>query len=255
MLSLERHRQIIDLLHLHGRVRVTTLARDFDVTEETIRRDLDKLEGDGKLVRTHGGALPTRSERSELPFMERETQQLEAKNAIGRLAVKLVQEGDTIMLDASSTAYQLSRLLPDIAITVVTNALAIVTELASRRKVRTMCVGGRLDPVSFSLVGPMAFQSLDGYHVNKLFLSCRGIDLQRGLSVASEEQALLKRKMASFADQRILLADHSKFGVKATYFFGGLDDIDRVITDAATDVRLLSELRNAGVQVDVAENQ
>lgn len=253
MLSLERHRRVLDLLQQGGSVRVTELAGRFDVTEETIRRDLDRLALAGKLVRTHGGALPVRSEHADASLVERQTRNLDAKVAIGRAAAARVEQGDTIMLDASSTAIQLAKILPDAPLTVITHALSIAMELATRRQIRTIVIGGLIDPESLSLVGPLATQCLDAYHVNKLFLSCQGIDLQRGLSVGSEQQADLKRRMLADADQRILLADHSKFGVKSTCYFGTLEDIDRVITDDGADENLLAELREEHVEVQVVK--
>ena len=144
-------------------------------------------------------------------------------------------------------------LLPDQPLTVITHALSIAGDLASRRQIRTIVIGGLIDPESFSLVGPLATQCLDAYHVDKLFLSCQGIDLQRGLSVASEQQADLKRRMLADADQRILLADHSKFGVRSTCYFGALEDIDRVLTDDGADENLLAELRQKHVEVQVVK--
>ena len=253
MLIAERHREIIEIVNTEKSVRVAGLARHFSVTEETIRRDLEKLEHEGKLLRSHGGAVSIHHSGHEAPFSEREIRSPAEKRAIARTAVDLIREGDTILIDASTTALQLARQLPDIPLTVVTNGMLVCVELATRPRIRVICTGGALSAPSLSFTGPRAEQALAEYHVNRLFFSCTGVDLAHGLSDVNESQASLKRCMMAVADKRTLLVDRTKFGVKALKRFGRIDDVDEVITNAQTDQAIIAELEEAGAWVRLAE--
>lgn len=247
MLVAERHREIVSLVEKEGSVRVTELARLFNVTEETIRRDLERLELDGKLQRSHGGAVTIQEEETETPFSQREISHVEEKIQIAREALHRIQEGDTILLDASTSAWQLARMLPDMYLTVLTNSIKVAMELAAHQKTRVISTGGALLPSSLSFIGPQAERFLEEYRVDKLFLSCQGLDFRRGLSDSNEWQANLKQRMISIADKRYLLVDHSKFQTNSLTVFGKLQDIDEVITDCHVDDALLVQLQASGV--------
>jgi DeoR family fructose operon transcriptional repressor len=248
MLVAERHQKILDLLEQRGSIRVNELSQIFGVTEETIRRDLDKLEGEGKLLRSHGGAVRVQGEQ-EIPYFEREIQNVEEKIAIAREAVKQVTAGERIVLDASTTAWYMAKNLPDIPLTVLTNSIKVAMELANKEKIDVISTGGIFLPESLSFVGPLAEQSLNMYRVNKAFISCKGIDFSFGISDSNELVALVKRKMISIADRTFLLLDHSKFGVQAFAHLAPLDQIDQVITDSKTESKYIHELKEHSVEV------
>ncbi len=252
MLVAERHREIVAVVNKRGSIRVTELAQLFHVTEETIRRDLEKLESQGKLQRSHGGAVRTESTERETPFSEREIAHVKEKSAIAREAVKRVEEYDSIILDASTTAWQMARLLPNIRLTVVTNAIKVAMELANRSRITVISTGGTLSPESLSYVGPLAERSLETYHVNKLFFSCSGLHTEHGLSDPTEWQAVLKRRMMSIAGQCYLLVDHSKFGVQAFSTIADVAGVHEVITDDKVDSDNVKQLEQVGVSVTLA---
>lgn len=252
MLASERHREILNRLQASGGVRVASLASELTVTQETIRRDLERLDAEGKLIRTHGGAMVVETDRRELPLDVRETINLDKKRAVARRAVQEIAAGDVIGLDASSTARELARLIPDIPVTVVTNAFPVASALIDKPAVRVIMTGGILDRPSMSLVGPLAEQALDRFHVQKLFLSCRGLDMARGLSVTADEHAGIKRRMIDLAERAYLLIDSSKLGVRSVEFFSPVDEMDMVIVDDAVDESLVAEMRSRGVQVELA---
>ncbi|BDI30324.1 putative HTH-type transcriptional regulator YulB [Capsulimonas corticalis] len=253
MLVAERHREIVALVDKEKSVRVAGLARLFQVTEETIRRDLEKLEGEGVLLRSHGGAVSIRSGGREASYSEREVSFASEKSAIAREAVRLIEEGDTIIVDASTTAWQMTKLLPDIPLTVLTNAMQVCIELASRPRIRVICTGGSLSAPSLSFTGARAEQALAEYHVNRLFFSCTGVDLEHGLSDVNEAQATLKQKMMAIADRSYLLVDKSKFGVRALKRFGSLGDVDEVITNTGVEPATVQEMTALGVTVTAAK--
>lgn len=231
MLVAERLERIVELVNERGSIRVTELSRLCEVTEETIRRDLDRLEREGKLQRSHGGAVSVKDQQPETPYFVREVMQAEEKKRIAHEAVRLIEPGERILLDASTTAWYMASLVPDIPLTVLTNSIKVATELSGKEKIEVLSTGGILASKSMSYVGPLAERSLDAYHVDKLFLSCKGVHLTRGISESSELQARVKQKMIQIADRTVLLADSSKFGLQAFTHVAHIHEVDEIITD------------------------
>jgi len=255
MLVLERRKAITEVLNERGSVRVAELAVRFEVTEETIRRDLDQLEEEGRLQRSHGGAVAVMARDQETPYWFREITHEKEKAAIARCALRYVEEGDRIMLDASTTAWHIAKRIRDMDLTVVTNSIRVTVALSELDKVTVISLGGQLAKRSLSYVGPHAEENMRGYHVNKLFFSCAGVDLERGLSDLTDEQASIRRSMLNQADRRILLVDHGKFGEKALSIISGFDSIDEIVTDEQTSVETLAKFRETGVTVTVAQSR
>jgi len=249
MLVVERWQKIVQLVNERGSIRVTELSELCQVTEETIRRDLDKLESEGRLMRSHGGAVSVKEAQSEVPFMERESAYADFKNSIAKEAVSRIRENDRIILDASTTAWYMARLIPDMPLTIITNSIKVALEVSTKEKIQVISTGGLLSPKSLSYVGPLAERSLDTYHAHKLFLSCKGVHMQRGISESNELQALIKQKMISIADETYLLADHSKFGMQSLTQVAGWQDIHYLITDQQTNTDNVSLIREKGVNV------
>ncbi|ASB90792.1 DeoR/GlpR family DNA-binding transcription regulator [Bacillus sonorensis] len=243
MLVAERHQKIVELVNLRSSVRVTELSELFSVTEETIRRDLEKLEKENKLKRSHGGAVSVQTEEAEVHFREREITNVLEKKMIAYEAVKLVESGERIILDASTTAWYMAKTLENIPLTVITNSVRVAMELSKKDKITVISTGGMLLPQSMSFVGPLAERSLEMYHVNKTFLSCKGVDPAKGLSDSNEWQALLKKRMIDIADQTVIMADSSKFGKRAFSQIDQLHDGHVVITDSGIDEESLAALK------------
>lgn len=242
MLVAERYERIVRLVNERGSIRVTELADLCEVTEETIRRDLDKLEQAGRLRRSHGGAVSVQEQPAEIPYAEREITMVKEKQAIAREAVKRVKPRDRILLDASSSAWYLAAALPDIPLTVLTNSIKVSLELASKERIEVVCTGGILSNRSLSYVGPLAEQALEQYYVNRAFISCKGVHLERGISESNELQARLKHKMIGMADEVTLLADSSKLGIQDFAQVTGLQRVHALITDPGADSAYLKEL-------------
>ncbi|OOC62109.1 DeoR/GlpR family DNA-binding transcription regulator [Paenibacillus ihbetae] len=237
MLVAERYEKIVQLVNERGSIRVAELSRICGVTEETIRRDLDRLEESGRLRRSHGGAVSVKDQpeihrsQPEVPYAEREIMNAAEKQRIAEEAVTLISPNDRILLDASSTAWYMARIIPDIPLTVLTNSIKVAAELSAKEKVQVISTGGILAHRSLSFVGPLAERSLDAYYVDKAFLSCKGVHLERGLSESNELQARIKHKMMGMTDQAIVLADASKFGVQAFTQVADLSQVHMIITD------------------------
>ncbi|QHT62391.1 DeoR/GlpR transcriptional regulator [Paenibacillus lycopersici] len=251
MLVAERYEKIVGLVNERGSIRVTELSELCRVTEETIRRDLDRLEQAGRLRRSHGGAVSVKDAPSqpEIPYAEREITHAEEKRRIAKEAVKLIRPKDRILLDASSTAWYMASILPDVQLTVLTNSIKVATELSGKERIEVISTGGTLAQRSLSFVGPLAERSLDAYHVDKVFFSCKGVHLERGISESNELQARIKQKMIGMADEVILLADASKFGVQAFTHVAELGDVHRIITDRRVPQESLGALAERGIDV------
>ena len=252
MLVIERHRWVLDHLNARGRVRTSEVAEALGVTEETVRRDFEKLEAEGLLTRSHGGAVRVEAHRRDSPLQERAGENIAAKQAIARAALARIQPGHTIYFDASTTVLQLALLVPDQSLTVVTNGLQIALALADKTDIQCIVLGGAMRGSSLACTGWAAEKALEIYHVDEAFLSCRGIDAERGLSEPSESQARLKHEVIARSGQVILLADKSKAGVASSYFYARPPEIDVWITDAPPPPQLADALGRQGVRLEVA---
>lgn len=255
MLVAERYEKIVGLVNERGSIRVTELSELCEVTEETIRRDLDRLEAAGRLRRTHGGAVSVKDLpvlQAEIPYAEREIAYAEEKRRIAEEAVALIRPKERILLDASTTAWYMARSLPDMPLTVLTNAIKVATELAAKERIEVISTGGILAQRSLSYVGPLAERSLEAYHVDKLFFSCKGVHLERGVSESNELQARVKQRMIGIADEVLLLADSSKFGLQAFTHVADLGDVDGIITDKRLPAETQRALADKGIAVSLA---
>lgn len=235
MLVAERCEKILRLVRTGGSVRVSELSTICNVTEETIRRDLARLEKEGKLKRSHGGAVAINDPMLEEPYSEREVKHVAEKIQIARKAIEFVENRDFIILDASTTARYMASELPNMRLTVLTNSLRVVLELSSKRRIKVISTGGTLRSRTMAFVGPLAEKALDQYHVNKAFLSCQGIHLDRGVSETNELQARIKQKMTEISDQVFMLVDSSKFGLQSFAHVAPMNNIDYLITDECAE--------------------
>ena len=212
MLAIERKNEILAKLRAEQRVLVSELSAHYGVTEETIRRDLDKLEKEGYATKTYGGAILGNSTKADLSNTIRKKTNVEAKRAIAMAVSEIVEDGDHIMLDDSSTSLYIARQLKEKKnLTVITNSIEIVVELASMEGWTIMSTGGTLKQDSLALIGHQAQQMLRNYHVDKAFISCKGIDRANGVTDSSEFHALTKQAMIRSARQTYLCVDGTKF--------------------------------------------
>lgn len=236
MLAIERRNIIMSVLREDRHVVVGELAKKFNVSEETIRRDLDKLAQDGKVIKTYGGAVLAEEKESDLPFFVRKRANVEAKKKIAELVSQVVEDGDTIILDASSTAvFTVQRLKTKKDLTVITNSVEVLMELADIVGWRVISTGGTLKQNSSALIGTQAEDMLSGYHVNKAILSCSGVDKMYGFTDSNDFHAAVKRKMLSCATNKIFAVDSSKYGKCSLVSVCGFKNVDMVITEKEPD--------------------
>jgi len=243
----ERDILIIDRLNKQGRVLVNDLARDLDVTPMTIRRDLQRLEDLGMLQKVHGGAVPPDGLLKERAYSEKKLLRTSLKRMIAKEAVQLVESGDTILLDAGTTTFEMASLLREMpGVNVVTSDLHIALELCEAEG-KLFFMGGEIEKELARSTGAEARRFLSDIHVDTVFLGISSIGGDFMLGSHSIENAELKRNMLKCASKRVLLADKSKFGIKAFAQVGPLNLVDILITDKTFDERDLKYLETENV--------
>ena len=247
----ERLDQIVSLLQREGRVSVAELSDHFGVSAVTIRNDLASLQQQGLLVRTHGGAVTRPDLNMEPPaFSLRKELNLAEKARIGRAAAALVRDGDSIALDASTTAWQIARHLKERReLTVVTNGLFVALEFVDSPGVTVVMPGGSLRAASASLVGELGACILERYHVQRGFFSAGGFTLEEGLTDTNQYEVELKQRMVERSKVVIAVVDSSKWGQVTFASLASVAQLDRIFSDDAAPAEMVADLRQRGIEV------
>ena len=234
MLAVERRNQIIEQVQSQSRVLVNELATHYNVTEETIRRDLEKLEREGYVRRSYGGAVSCDSGKQELSNTLRRHKNAQSKEKMAQIISALVQDGDHLFFDDSSTAYYAARALITAKkqqLTIITNSIDILAILAGVQGIHAISTGGFLEKDGCGLIGFRAEETVQSYYVDKAIISCKCLDISRGFTNATDERAQIKRAMMENAREVILAADSSKWGHVAFAQIGALDQIHTLVTE------------------------
>lgn len=233
MLGIERRRETMNILQKQKSVWVSDLSKRFGVTEETIRRDLEKLEREGLIKRTYGGAVLNENIGIDLPFNVREITNIGAKQKIASKVAGLIEDGDTLMLDSSSTVLQLAKHIRQKSnITVITNSVSMLLELSNGENIRVISTGGDLRRSSLSFVGSLAERAIENYYVDKAIISCKAIHMANGILESNELEAHIKKLMVERAQKAYLLLDSTKFGKMSFVNITGFENIDGIFTEA-----------------------
>ncbi len=249
MLAIERRNEILMKLQAERRVVVSELSQLYDVSEETIRRDLEKLVNEGVAIKSYGGAVINENANLEVPFNIRKNYNVIGKQKIAEQIADLVKDGESLMLDASSTAVYIAKALKDKKnLTVITNSIEIVVELMDMPEWKVLSTGGLSREGSFALVGPQTDKMLKSYHVDKTIISCKGFDLNSGMTDSDELHANNKITMLESAGMKILAVDKTKFDKTAFTAIGALEDITTVVTDEEPETRWLQAFEEAGIE-------
>ncbi len=252
MLNEERRRAIVETLNRDGRVLVADLAKYFDTSQVTIRKDLEILHAHGRVHRTHGGALPAREGALQDPTLhEKEKLHRKEKLQIAAAAARLVEEGQVVILDSGTTTTAIARALRGFQnLTIITNAVNIAPEL-SGSPLEVILTGGTLRKNSFSLVGPIAEETLRRLNADILFLGVDGFDVHYGLSTPNLLEAKVNRAMMDVAKRTIAVCDSSKFGRRSLSLIAPPSAIQGLITDRGIPKSDLNVLKKAGIELTV----
>jgi len=247
-----RQEKIRFLLQKHGNLTVADLAQRFDVSEMTIRRDLKQLASMGLVQREHGKAVyPQAPQSRDGIFISRLGEAHKEKLAIGRAAVGLVQEGESIILDSGTTTLAIALALNQKCI-VVTNSLPVADILCMRQEITTVLTGGEVQRTTLSLMGPMTRESFSGFNADKLFLAATGVSAEKGLSTTSMIESEVKQAMINASKEVVLVAHSEKLDKTFYHTFVKWDKISTFITDSGADRSLLKKIEEYGVNVIVA---
>lgn len=250
MLAIERKNRILEILQEEKKVVVTELSKTFDVSEETIRRDLDKLEKEGYVVKAYGGAVLNDNQLMELPFIVRKKANVEAKQKIASLISEQIHDGDRIVLDASSTAlFVLKHIKDKKNITLITNSVEILVESAETSGWSIYSTGGLMQEGSLALFGPSADKMLASFHVDKAIISCKGIDMNGGITDSNEMHALTKSNMLKGVNTRIIAVDSSKFDKISFAKICDVANIDVIVTDKKPSAVWMETFNKYGIEV------
>ncbi len=255
MLSDERRAVLITKLREDGYIQAAGLAAALHVSTATIRRDLEQLQEEGFCTRTRGGAVrSSQSTTLELPYALKKQQNIAEKEAIAREAMKLIEDGDTLILDSGSTTYALARLLTEKQrLTVVTNDLQIAVLLANNPAVHLVCTGGIARPQVFTLQGTEVADFIKTLRVDKTFLGADAIHADGSIGNVNIEEVAIKQAMLKAASSVILLADSSKFASKGFAEVGTLRDINILITDAGCPSEIKSKIKEFSKKLILAK--
>lgn len=256
--AVERRMEIVSVVNQEGKARVEDLAAMFSVSSVTIRSDLSFLEKNGYVVRSHGAAIPNVGVIAELTVHEKRRQNAGIKALIGREAARLIECGDTVILDSGTTTREIAASLKSKAlenVVVMTNGLDVAMELASAPGVEVLMSGGVLRKNALSFSGSQSESCLKNYRFDKVFLGVDGIDLRVGITTHSEPEASLNRLMCEISGQVIAVADSSKFGKRSCHIIREFGDIDILVTDSDIPEDYLQSLKEMKVEVIIVDKE
>ncbi len=248
----KRRSRLLELVRNHGFIALPELADELRVSESTIRRDLDQLELAGTAKRTHGGVFYTGSSPKLPHFDERQPAQWDKKRAIAKRAAELIIDGDTLLLDGGTTAYEVARLLVGRPLQIVTNSLPVANLFASSSNSDLVLLGGYVYPRSGVSLGPHANEMLSRLNVRKTILSVAGIN-ERGFYNSNLLLVETERAMMRAAEEVIVVADSTKFGHQSLSHLAPLDAVQSLVVDHEIAPQWQQRVTAAGVKLIIAE--
>ena len=249
MLALERRNLILEKLQTERRVVVSELSQLYEVSEETIRRDLDKLEKEGLATKSYGGAVINENVSIDLPFNIRKNQNVGGKQKMAEIVAEMVQDGDHIFLDASTTAVFIAKALKDKErLTVITNSMEILIELSDVSGWNIISTGGVMKEGYLAFLGSRTEEVIRSYYVDKVFFSCKALDQELGIMESQESFGTTKKAMIASGRKKILVVDSTKFDQTAFSVAGKLRDLDVVVTDKRPSEKWLARFTNAEIE-------
>ncbi|CAH2212155.1 DeoR/GlpR family DNA-binding transcription regulator [Tepidibacter aestuarii] len=251
MLARDRQNKILERLNQQGSIKVSKLIELFNVSIETVRRDLEYLEKEGLLKRVYGGAVLEEVNSKELNFKVREIKDVDLKKEIAKIATRYVKEGDSIALDVSTTNHEFAKELKNHFnnLTIITNSINIALELSDMKNYNIVLVGGLLRHEERCLVGNLAETLLDEFHIDTTFLSMSGISVNAQLTDYGFGEVGVKKKMICIGQKTIVLAQSTKFDVACLLNVATFDDIDMIITDSKLNKNILQKYLDLGVDI------
>lgn len=249
MLAVERKQKIKDLILEKKSATVAELAQMFSVTDETIRRDLRSLEAEGILMRSYGGAFVQTGVENLIDYSIRSTVYLEEKAIIAQKCKNIIQNGDVIFLDNSTTTYAIAKAVQDMRLTVITNSLPIINLFSQKQNIRLICTGGFFSIKELAFYGSKAQKSLNEYYVDKSFFSCRTLSIEQGVTDSNDDLAQIRKTIIKRSKEAYLVADHTKFNQASFITLCGYDCLTAIITDRPLPQEWHTSLQKYGCRI------
>ncbi|RXW27220.1 DeoR/GlpR family DNA-binding transcription regulator [Enterobacter ludwigii] len=248
MLTSQRKQLIVEKLEAEGQVQSKALSILFDVSEDTIRRDLRELAAEGRLQRVHGGALPSSS--AIAPFAERQLVKMDAKKKVAQKGAQLISSGQVVIVDGGTTTAELITFLPpDLHITVVTHSPSIALGLVNHPSVEVILIGGRLYKHSIVAVGAGAIEGIENIHADLFFMGVTGIHPDAGLTTGDFEEACIKRAFSGRAAETVVLASPEKINTASSFVIGDVSLANTIVIDGNTDEDWIRAISEKGVSI------
>lgn len=254
MFAEERQEKIAELLKLKSSIKVNELAGIFNVSESTIRRDLQDMEERGLLMRTHGGAVEVKKTNFEPTFKEKEDRKHDEKSTVGKVAALIIEDGDTIILDSGTTTLEIARCIEAKNITVITNSIDIASVLSNREDIELIVTGGILRRITRAMVGHMTEAALRNFRVDKAFIGANGISLEEGITTPNFTEAQTKKAMMNVANKVFIVADSSKFNQVSFSVISPIRAVTAIITSSDLDEAIIKDFQDAGVEIITKNN-
>ncbi|MBA5851571.1 DeoR/GlpR transcriptional regulator [Clostridium sp. cel8] len=249
MFAEERQKKISQLLKEQSSLKVTTLTKLFNVSESTIRRDLQEMDKKGLLTRTHGGAVSLQSTSFEPSFKEKEIEGQNEKVIIGKIAASMIKDGDTILLDSGTTTLQIAKHITAHKVTVITNSIDISAILSNSENIDLIVTGGSMRFTTRAMVGPITESILKNFRVDKAFIGANGISIKEGITTPNFIEAQTKKVMMNVSNKVIVVADSSKFNKVCFSIISPLKSVSSIITSGDLNEETLKEFEYAGVEI------
>lgn len=250
----DRKTYILNRIEAKNTASVAKLASELKVSEMTIRRDLSELENKGLIRRVYGGAVSARGRSYEPPLIMRETNSIEEKRSIGKIAAQLIEEGDSIALDVGSTTIEVAKnLISSHNLTIMTPSLHIANLLSNQPDIRLILSGGIIRHSENSCIGDLAQRAFKGLFIDKLFLAVAGMDAKAGLTEYNWDDTMVKQAMIQSAKEVIVVSDSSKFDKIAFAHIAPLKITHRLVTDQLPTGSLLEKLQESNVEIIIAD--
>lgn len=248
MLTSQRKKLILEKLGAEGQVQSKALSMLFDVSEDTIRRDLRELAAEGRLQRVHGGALPSSS--AIAPYAERQSVKMDAKKRFARKGAQLISSGQVVIVDGGTTTSELITFFPpDLRITVVTHSPSIALRLVDHPSIEVILIGGRLYKHSIVAVGAAAIEGIENIHADLFFMGVTGIHPEAGLTTGDFEEACIKRAFSGRAAETVVLASPEKVNTASSFVIGDVSSVNTIVVEDNTDRDWIRAVSEKGVSV------
>ena len=243
MIKENRKKYLLNLINEKNFANVSEIAKQFNITQMTVRRDLNELENEGFIIRKYGGAVKSEAVTSLFAFDKRIKKMEEEKDAICRKAASFIENNDAVFIDCGTTLHKICKYIKrKNGLRIITNSLPVISELINHPNINLNLIGGKIIHERRSVYGSMALRNLDEYYIDKSFIGANGVTIENGLSSYDEQEGEITRRIIEKSNVNYLLCDSSKIGVNSFYNFSPITLIQNIITDDKVNKEIIKKI-------------